>query len=149
MHFDTSSELISYAVKTKENASYFYREAARHASDDKSRELLEELAREELEHRDLFAGLDPEKGLLKLPKVLLDRKLSDSFVEVLFYPGMSFVEILMFAIKQGEYACRLYLDLANSASGTVATMLANFAEAERQRRICLEEYFHLKVDSDL
>lgn len=149
MSFESASQLISYAVQTKENASYFYREAARHASDDRSKELLEELAGEELVHRDRLAGLDPEKGLLNLPKAPVDRRLSDSFVELSFHPGMSFVEILMFAIKQGEHASRFYLELARGARGTLAALLANFAEAERHRRICLEEYFHLRVDHDL
>ena len=149
MHFTSVAELIAYVIVQEEEASALYLGAARQTTDRRSRELLEELGREELEHRDFFAGLGLDgHDQLKLP-ALQDLQISDSLVEIPFREEMTFGEVLIYAIKQEEKSCLLYRAMAAQVDGHLAELLGSIAEVERHHRICLEEHFARQIDNEL
>jgi len=149
MQFKTEAALIEFVLNAEERASNLYRDAVKFAPDRKSREFLEEMAMEELDHRDFFAGLDLKSDALIFSESHQDYNFSESFEAMPYYDGISYVELLIYAIKQEESFSRFYQKLAEQAQGDMAVILSNLAETERQHKIRLEELFRLKVDSDL
>lgn len=148
MTISSIEELIAFAVRQEEKASDFYRQAMLRAPDKRSRQLLEELAGEELEHGRLFAGIGADGSGLLAFSAPPGKLVAEFLTEIPLHDGMSFTEMMIYAIKKEENACRLYRTLAKAAlEPRLATMMNRLADVEQTHKVRLEEYFLIEVSS--
>lgn len=139
-------ELMSIAVRHEEEAGKLYQNAAALAPDDRCRQLLAELAAEEFEHGRLLSEIredDARESAFSLPKT---PTVSEFFLPVTLHEGMSFTEVLIYAIKKEENACLFYRELARSAiAPELVPMMNLLAKIEHEHKTKLEEYFQTEV----
>ena len=93
-------ELIKFAVQQEENASRVYRHEMQRAPDKRSQKLLEELADEELEHGRLISELRADGSGMPKFTVPPGKLVSEFLEEAPLHDGMSFTEVMIYAIKQ-------------------------------------------------
>jgi rubrerythrin len=148
MTISSIEELIAFAVRQEEKSSEFYHQAALLAPDKRSRLLLEELAGEELEHRKQIIGIGADGSGLPSFSVPPGKLVSEFLTEIPLHDGMSFTEMMIYAIKKEEHACRLYRKLAAAAPDLrLAAMMNRLADVEQTHKVRLEEYFLIEVSS--
>lgn len=144
----TFNELIALAVQREREASKLYELAAQKTSDQRGRELLSELALEENEHCNMFAGIKPDKSSFPSFTVPKDSSLSTCFVPLEYHDGMSFAEIIIYAIQKEDQSYQFYRDLARSNIPPEFVSLINYlAGIELTHKRKLEEYFSAEVDA--
>jgi len=144
----TFNELINIAIQREEEASKLYKFAAEKAPDQRSQQLLSELALEEYEHRNMFAGIKHDKTSFPSFSVQRGSSLSRCFSPLVFHEGMSFTEIIIYAIQKEDQSCRFYRELASSDISSKLVSLFNYlADIEQAHKRKLEEYFAVEVDT--
>lgn len=150
MTISSIEELIAFAVQQEEESSEFYRQAALRAPDKRSRLVLEDLAGEELEHRRMIARIVADSSGLPSFSVPSGKLVSESLSEIPLHDGMSFTEMMIYAIKKEENACRFYMNLATAAVDPWLTAMMNrLADVEQAHKVRLEEYFLIEVSSTI
>ena len=114
---DSSDEILELAI-SKEMESYnFYMALARHVDTAKMRDVFEELAREEMEHK---AKLELE--IIKTGKVAPDRH--------------DYKDMLLLAMEKEEASFRTYVDLVARARDEQAReLLLALAEEEVKHKL--------------
>jgi len=148
MTITTIGEIISFAVKQEELASALYRQAMEQAPDSKSRNLLSELAEEELEHSHLFAMIQEDGSGLPVFSTLPDTMVSEFLMDIPLHEGMTFAEVMIYAIKKEEKSSHLYRELASkTVNPQLATLLKNLAIIEQTHKARLEEAFIVEVSN--
>lgn len=148
MTVKTFNELISLAIQREQEASKLYNLAAEKAPDQKSKQLLSDLALEENEHCNLFAGIKHDKTSFPSFSVQKGSSLSSCFLPLVFHEGMSFTEIIIYAIQKEEQSCRFYRELARSdILPELASLINYLADIEQTHKRKLEEYFSVEVDT--
>lgn len=140
------AEIISFAVKQEELSSALYLQAMEQAPDDKSRKLLSELAGEELEHSHLFAMIQEDGSGLPVFSTLPETMVSEFLVDIPLHEGMTFAEVMIYAIKKEEKSSRFYRELASKAADPqLASLLNKLADIEQTHKARLEEAFIVEV----
>ncbi len=144
----TFNEIISIAIQREEEASKLYKLAAEKAPDMRSRQLLTELASEENEHRNFLAGVKHDKTNFPTFTSQKGSSISAVFLPLIFHEGMSFTEIIVYAIQKEDQSCLLYRELAGSDIPPELVKLMNYlADIEQIHKRKLEEYFSVEVDT--
>jgi rubrerythrin len=146
MSLDTLQEILEFAMD-KEDASYrLYHEAAEKAGSISGKKMFQEMAEEEAGHKRLIAKLDREVIARYTFPHVPDLKIGDYLHEVTYRPDMTFQEILIFAMKEEERACRLYLQ-AETMTGDpdLKEMLLMLANEEKRHKFKLEALYDDKV----
>lgn len=150
MRVATFNEVISLAIVREQEASKLYKLAAEKAPDQRSRQLLSELELEENEHCNLFAGIKHDKTSFPSFQVPRGSSLSRCFAPLVFHEGMSFTEIIIYAIQKEDQSSRFYRELASSdVSSELVSLLNYLADIEQTHKRKLEEYFAVEVDTIL
>lgn len=112
MKADTFEKIIDFAINNEVEAYEFYRDAAIKVIDPQLKDVFEDLAKEELEHKqflkDFAAG-----GLesIKLDEVS-DYKIAETLDKPKLSVDMSFADAISLAIKNEQEAMEMYNKLA-------------------------------------
>ena len=123
--FIADDEILEVAIARELDANRLYLAIAAKVKDLELREVLEELAAEELEHK---AKLELE--VMKSGRVVSPGDNADEFEGMSELPegelDMSYKEMLLMAIKKEDASFRLYVDLAGRVtdSNSKETLLA-------------------------
>lgn len=129
-HFSSLQAVIAFAVGKEEAAYQLYHTTAQHVQQPAARKMLEEMAAQELGHKRMMEAMTAEKlaqyDTVKTP----DLKISDYLVDVEITEGMSFRDVLVFAMKSEEAAYKLY---------TAAEALAEAPEVKQALRLMASE----------
>ena len=146
MEFISLDDVIKFAVEREETAYQLYKRAAELSSTSAAKKMFEELAAEELTHKQVFVKIDIEKAaqhkLCKIPETSISKYLAD----VPFRADMSYQEILVFAIKTEESAYQLYKTAAGMTDDEkLQKVLMSFADVELGHRRRIEEIYEDKV----
>ncbi|MCK5472630.1 MAG: ferritin family protein [Planctomycetes bacterium] len=113
---DAFEEVLEFAIEREIEAYEFYTGLAEYLSDDKVREMFEQLAEEELEHK---AKLELE--LIKLGKTITIREVPEKYVKKSVLIGdkvsldMDYKDMLLMAIEKEEASFRTYVNLLPNA----------------------------------
>ncbi len=114
MDFNSTEEIINYAIEKEKEAVQFYEEISRQESFSGARETFEGFAKEERKHQTMLEDFSTNKEKIAEYKLewINDIKRSDYLVDIKYEPGMHYTDILRLAMKREEKALKLYNDLA-------------------------------------
>ncbi len=114
MDFNSTEEIINYAIEKEKDAVQFYEEISRQEAFSGTKETFEEFAKEERKHQAMLEDFSINKEKIADYKLewINDIKRSDYLVDIEYEPGMHYTDILRLAMKREEKALKLYNDLA-------------------------------------
>ena len=129
--FDSYEKVIEFAIGQEIKASRLYMDLAKKMITPEVRELCEELANEELEHK---ARLEKELGKgCELGSGLNLSKYNILNSEVNIFKGR--IEMFMFAVKKEQASIQLYQDLARIVNSEESRqMFVWLAEQEEEHK---------------
>jgi rubrerythrin len=143
---NSDADILEFAISKEIEAYHFYLALARRVADQRMREVLENLAIEELEHKNRL-----ELEMMKLgrtvtakqrpPRPDSDYILSDSHLPL----DMDYKDVLLLAMEKEEAAFRTYVNLvANAHEQESQELLLALAEEEVKHKLRFEtEYEEL------
>ncbi|MBL7188045.1 MAG: ferritin family protein [Phycisphaerae bacterium] len=143
---DSSSEILEFAISKEVESYHFYMAISRRVDTAKMREVFEELAAEELEHK---AKLELE--IIKTGKVIPAQEEpqagpdSDYIVdEDNALLDMDYRDMLLLAMEKEEASFRTYVNLvANACDEQTKEMLLALAEEEVKHKLRFETEYDL------
>ncbi len=138
-------DALEVGVLKEEEAHDFYVAAARKVKDQTLRELFEQLANDELGHRDFLKKLLEED----LPPMTIkaqpyDYRLAEEVIEAKpdLSTDMPFAQAVALAIKREEEAMQTYAELAEEAGpGDMRTLFTNLKNMEQAHKTALEAVY--------
>ena len=133
---DSIDEILEFAIAREVEANQLYLYMAGRMKNPEMRQVCEDLAKEELEHK---AKLELE--VMKRGEVVSGLDISNYMMDVGNEMDMDYQELLIFAIQKEERAVKLYTDLAavvkDEESREVLLLVAE-EETDHKRRFEVE-----------
>ena len=139
LEFKNVGEVLDYAVKSEENAHSFYKAWSKKIEDRYLVKVFEELAAEELKHKEFLLGVKKGSTLTPSKEEIIDLKISDYVMDVKASADMDYQEALTLAMQREKEAFKLYSGLA--AMSTDEKMRDTFralAQEEAKHKLRLE-----------
>ena len=142
MKSEDLKKIIDLAVNNEVEAYEFYRDAAMKIEDNHLKEVFEDLAKEELEHKRFLeefskSGLDT----IKLDEVV-DYKVAETLDKPVLSIDMSFTDAISLAIKQEEEAMDMYKNLAEAClDDEEKNLFIGLENMERMHKARLEDIY--------
>ena len=135
-------EILEFAISREVEANQLYISMAKSIENPEMREVCEDLAKEELEHK---AKLELE--LMKKGEVVSDFNISNYVMDVGNNMDMDYEHLLLFAIKKEQLSIDIYTDLAAIVKDKESRdTLLSLAEEETEHKQRFEiEYDRLKT----
>jgi rubrerythrin len=133
---------LEFAISREVEANQLYISMAKSIENPEMREVCEDLAKEELEHK---AKLELE--LMKKGEVVSDFNISNYVMDVDNNMDMDYEQLLLFAIKKEQLSIDIYTDLAAIVKDKESRdTLLSLAEEETEHKQRFEiEYDRLKT----
>ena len=130
--------VLDRAIANEESAAAFYRQAASRVTDARTREALEGLMRDEVEHKRLIEEF--RNGARPLPE---ERTSGGSLLEYFgapdFTPDLSPAEAFLLAARKEQLAVEFYEHWADLyPAGPERELLLRLAEVERRHKVKVE-----------
>lgn len=149
-YFKNLQDVIAFAVEKEEAAYQLYSTTAQHVQSPAARKMLEEMAAQELGHKRMMEAMTQDKlaqyDFNKVP----DLKIGDYLLDVEVKEGMSFRDVLVFAMKSEEAAYKLYTAaLALAEAPEVKNALQLMANEEKKHKYLLETMYDDKVLAEM
>lgn len=141
----TPQEILDLAAQMEERGKAFYATAAEVVEHPGARQLLKELAEEEVAHLALFRDLAEREDYASLAKGRPpeDLRLADYLVATDIGPNSTPQDILVVAIKLEDAAVKLYSQWLEIYRGTaVQTLLEGLVQEEQRHKARLEALYH-------
>lgn len=144
VEFESDNEILELAIAREEDASQFYMALAARTTSDQMRQVFEDFAQEELEHK---ARLELE--VMKTGRVVTATEDIDIGIEraVEFNEAdlnMDYKDVLIMAMQKEESSFMLYVDLAARVTdeGARETLLA-LAQEEVKHKLRFETEYEM------
>jgi rubrerythrin len=151
----TVEKALKIGVTMETGAYNLYSSTAKKAKNPGSKKLLQELAGDELKHKEYFEAAlkDPKKVMNEAKsgdlKKVMDLKLSDPLKEAALSPSASYQDTLIFAAKSEQTAVDFYTALSKAYSAhPLGKMWADFARMEQGHKLKLEKEYDEVVLAD-
>lgn len=139
LEFNNVDEILDYAIKSEENANSFYTSWAKKINDRSLAKVFEDLAFEELGHKEFLLGVKKGTTLMPSQEEIVDLKISDYVMEVKADTDMDYQEALSLAMQREKEAFKLYTSLANmSKDEKMKTTFKSLAQEEAKHKLRLE-----------
>jgi rubrerythrin len=137
--FKNVDEVLDFAVKSEENANRFYSEWAKKLSGKPIQQVFEELAAEELKHKEFILGVKQGKALTPSKEEITDLKISDYMIDIRTSLDMDYQEALVVAMHREKMAFRLYSNLSDmSTEDNMKSTFKMLAQEEAKHKLRLE-----------
>ncbi len=140
MEFKSIDEIIEFAIKKEDEAFELYNELKEKTQDPAIRKIFEELANEELKHKQKL--IDFKEGKIFLtPKSerVPDLKLSDHLIKTELKEDFDIQDALIFAMNREKLAFTLYMQLSeNTENQDTKSILISLAQEEAKHKLRLE-----------
>lgn len=143
MKFNSIDEIIEFAIKKEEEAFNIYKNLKEKTKDIALKKIFEELAGEELKHKQKLIDFKEGKIILT-PKSerVPDLKISDSLISIELKEDFDFQDVLIFAMKREKLAFTLYTELAEkSENENIKDLLNSLAKEEAKHKLRLETIY--------
>ena len=133
-------EILDFAIIGEEASSKFYLTLASKMGTKAMRQVFEDFAKEELNHKAKLEKMKRE-GLVALrpTEQVPDLKIADYVVDVEPKPDMSYRDAIILAMKREKSAFRLYSDLAaNVLDSACRDLFLTLAQEEAKHKLRFE-----------
>ena len=139
-------DILQKAIRTEEDSYKIYQKALRVVQSESIKELLEELAADEREHRKkLKEMLDPEKRTEIIEKSqqekVIDLKLGDYLTPREVHPNATLQDILTVAIHREKDTHKFYKAMAGITEGEIKTLFEFLANEEIKHKQKIEAIY--------
>ncbi len=150
MEFSTIEDILEFALE-KEDASYrLYKSAAKTSVNSSAKKLFGEMAEQEANHKRFIQQLDRDKIARYRLKKIPDLKISEYLVDIPYREDMTYQEILVYAMKCEEKACRLYAEAETMTDDPeLKKLFQMLAGEEKKHKFYLESMYDDKVLTDM
>jgi rubrerythrin len=139
LEFKNVEEVLDYAVKSEENAHSFYTSWSKKLEDKSLGKVFQELAAEELKHKEFILGVKKGQTLKPSREEIIDLKISDYVMEVKVSTDMDYQEALTLAMQREKEAFKLYSGLAAMAlDENIKNTFKALAQEEAKHKMRLE-----------
>ena len=109
--FGSINDILDFAIDEEQKAVEFYTELASKSTSDEMRQVFDEFAQEELQHKARLTGIR-EQGLFEITfEKVADLKIADYLVNVKPSPEMTYRDALIMAMSKEKAAFKLYINL--------------------------------------
>ena len=143
MDFEQYKQLLLGAVKNEIEAYEFYRDAAKKAANKSLKSIFEELAREEMGHKDLLETYAFDEQRTIRFNDAKDYKIAESVPLPALSPTMSFADGVALAMKKEEQAMLMYRNFANACSDPAQKeVFLNLSRMEQGHKVKLENIYN-------
>ena len=110
------SSILDAAVEREEEAYKFYKDVAERAKPRAVKDAFQELARDELGHRDFLKNCQKDPSLLNKLPVPKDYKVAEATESPRLSVDMKLVDAIALAMKREQEAAEFYQKLAKTAA---------------------------------
>lgn len=135
----TVNEVLAFARILEENANKFYADAAKRAKLPNAKKFLEELAKEEMKHKELIANLEKRIGsgedIPKITKKIKSLNISDFIGKDKLNDDADFIDILAAAMSREKESVKVYSTFAGSLENGKVKELFDFLINEEKRHL--------------
>ena len=132
------NDVVGFAIEKEQKTMDFYRDCARRAKNPGIRAFFEEMAKEELRHREMLEDLEPQGLSDVLLEKTEDLHIGDYLVDLVFHPDITYQDALILAMKKEQRAHDFYVHwlgrCINEKTAALFDFLAN-EEARHKRRL--------------
>jgi len=137
--FKSIEDILDFAINNEQNAVNFYTELSQNAANPEMKATFKQFAGEEMGHKAKLMNVK-KTGQYKMPaEKVADLKIADYLVDVKPYPGMSYQEALILAMKREKNAFKLYMDLhAIAPTADLQTLFLSLAQEESKHKLRFE-----------
>lgn len=135
-------KIINFAIKNEVETYEFYRDAAKKVKKESLKEIFNELAKEELEHKVFLEDILAQEKI----EIELDRLSDYGVAETIDKPNLSvemkFSDAIGLAIKNEEEAMAMYNNLAIAClDKDIKKIFSGLEEMERTHKAKLEDVY--------
>jgi rubrerythrin len=139
-------QILESAIRTEEDSYKIYQKALRIVQSESVRELLEELAAQEREHRaKLKEMLKPEKRAAMIEssaqEKIVDLRIGDYLTPREVHPNATLQDILTVAMHREKDTQRFYAAMAEITQGEAKTLFAFLAGEEVKHKQRIESIY--------
>ncbi len=143
----TVEEILREAIQGETESHELYTNAVDLVQAGHIKELLRELAQEELGHRTALQRMLADPGQLAWQvrelkaAPIQDYRIGDHLVAQPLGPGSTFQDVCIFASKKEQQSYELYRDLAVQSAGEVRDLLEAMAKDELRHKNLVEGWY--------
>lgn len=144
MTFASLKDVLHFAIRKEHDARELYLMFRDMVKDPGAKTLLQELADQELGHRNLLQKAMDEGAVEKLvgKQPVQDLRVSDHFVSDPIGPQSSPQDIMIFAMKNEQASYDLYRVMEDNYGGTpLASLFSRLAKEELHHKETLEQQY--------
>jgi rubrerythrin len=139
MRLRTVNDVLDFAMAREVESHRFYVDLAKLAVRDEVREMIQRLAAEELQHQIHLQAIKTGEVAFAREEEVGRLHIEEAVPEVTPRPEMSYVDLLVIAMKREQAAVRLYTNLASIATHPAQRdILLNIAREEAGHKLRLE-----------
>jgi rubrerythrin len=144
----TAGELLDFAIDREQEAHDFYMDLAGRAEQPNTKDLLTQLAREELGHKKKLEEIKRGNRSFPAAKDVTSLEISDYLDDVEPGSKLSYEDALVLAMKREEASSSLYTDLSKLAGDEeLKRIFLGLAQEEAKHRLRFEiEYKETFLD---
>ena len=143
MDFEQYKQILLSAVKNEIEAYEFYREAAKKAKDKSLKSIFEELAREEMGHKDLLETYAFDEQRTIQFNDAKDYKIAEGVPLPALSPTMSFADGIALAMKKEEQAMLMYKNFAAACKDAAQRdVFLQLSRMEQGHKVKLENIYN-------
>lgn len=138
----SSREILARAIGKEQEAYLLYKLYAGRVEDYGGKVLLEDLAEEELKHKETLENFDEKRVEGSQAKKIQDVRISDFLTRGLISRDSKIQDVLIYAIKEEEDAHRFYSSWIGCLEDeTVSRILERLAQEELKHKVKLERMY--------
>ncbi len=138
-HFTNINDILDFAIKAEQDAVDFYTGLSKQTANAEMTAVFHQFAREEMGHKSRLMRIR-EEGLIKVERTpVSDLRISDYVADVHPYPGMTYREALVVAMKREKAAFKLYLNLSEKVdTAEMKQLFISLAQEESRHKLRFE-----------
>jgi rubrerythrin len=150
VQLNSLDDILEFALEREDAAYRLYCNAAKMSTNAAARKIFEELAEQEAGHKRIILSLDKEKIAKYRITAVPDLGISDYLVDVSYNDAMTYQEILVYAMKNEEKACRFYREAEQMTDDPeLKQLLLMMANEEQKHKFRLESLYEEKVLTEM
>lgn len=140
--FNSSQDIIDFAIKGEEQAVSFYNQLAEQASSSAMKKVFLGFAKEEEGHKERLENVNTSKFTFKDSAPITDLHIADYINPSIKLSGLNYGEALVIAMNREKRAFMLYTKLAKMVNDPALKELFQFlAKEEAKHKLRFEEEF--------